>query len=334
MKITKPLFQLWSKINPLSKETLKPDLGIRSWNDLSADEKYSIIKHFEQERFFRDPMKLYTILTQLNNSYKSNHYAKEILGHGGPHIENVRSYGSGGYTLKKCCLDTANNDFMLIMSNEYEDVVYELLSFFASSLIDYGYLEIDFSSLDRKEQNEIINESFEKFDRFVRIFNDIFEQFGLNVFLTRGGLVFRQEAKIDHEIYSPVMSFLANPKWEKVSVELSDSIDDYQKGKKYYSTSITKSINALQAFLQLIVNKKTGKGKIKDLIYKAREMDSIPGDDFSFEVFLNIQSTVMKERQTKGDPHPKKAYANEYHARFVLNLIMIFMQHCFMYGKI
>lgn len=35
----------------------------------------------------------------------------------------------------------------------------------------------------------------------------------------------------------------------------------------------------------------------------------------------------MRERQEKGDPHPKLEYANEQNARLILNLSMVFIQH-------
>jgi len=36
----------------------------------------------------------------------------------------------------------------------------------------------------------------------------------------------------------------------------------------------------------------------------------------------------MQKRQEVGDPHPKKEYANEGTAKLVMNLSMIFIQHC------
>ena len=36
----------------------------------------------------------------------------------------------------------------------------------------------------------------------------------------------------------------------------------------------------------------------------------------------------MSERQLKGTPHPSKEYATEKNARLLLNLVMVFLQHC------
>jgi len=36
------MFKLWSEKNKNAKDLLKPDLGLRSWNDLSEEEKDKI----------------------------------------------------------------------------------------------------------------------------------------------------------------------------------------------------------------------------------------------------------------------------------------------------
>lgn len=51
------LFKLWSEVNPKAREELKPDLGLRNWNDLSVEEKYKIWKYLKFYFFNEDPVK-------------------------------------------------------------------------------------------------------------------------------------------------------------------------------------------------------------------------------------------------------------------------------------
>lgn len=79
--------------------------------------------------------------------------------------------------------------------------------------------------------------------------------------------------------------------------------------------------------MQVLVYGETGKGDLVKLIKEATVRKLIPSDRFSVDMFNIIGSTLMEQRQKTGDPHPKKEYANERTAIFVINLVMIFMQH-------
>ncbi len=54
----------------------------------------------------------------------------------------------------------------------------------------------------------------------------------------------------------------------------------------------------------------------------------IPDDKFTEQIFKNIESILMFEKQATADAHPKKEYATEKNSRLVMNLVMIFLQHC------
>ena len=47
------MFKSWSETKKEALDQLKPDLGMRSWNDLSSDEKYKIWKFLEYFFFNR-----------------------------------------------------------------------------------------------------------------------------------------------------------------------------------------------------------------------------------------------------------------------------------------
>lgn len=140
----------------------------------------------------------------------------------------------------------------------------------------------------------------------------------------------KQEEKIVKEIYEPVLSYLSNKKWQKVNEILSDAFADYRKNTPQgYSDCVTKTISAIQAFLQILVDNKIGSSEgIKSYIEKAKNKNLIPQDKFSTEIFKNIEAILMRERGKTGSAHPSPEYATEKNARMVLNLAMIFIQHC------
>lgn len=318
-------FKLWSESNPDAKENISPQIGMREWDDLTTEDKERMLKIFIQFRWFiRDKRKFipHTIVS-LNKRYKNIGYGKHLLNHGGPHYLDKEG------SLDNCCHTEAENDFFEIFREQSQDVVYEMLSIHSKYLIDQDYLEKYDNAKDENERVLIINEAYDLFDKFAYFYNDTAKQFSLNIMLTRNGFVFIQDKKITEEIYIPVINYLSDKKWEPVNRELEDAFDDYQKGTdKEYSSCVTHAISALQAYLQLIVNNKTGKGSINSLIVTARKQSLIPNDKFTEQIFKNIESILMFERQETGDPHPKKEYATEKNARLVLNLIMIFLQHC------
>lgn len=300
-------FQLWSDSNVSVKEILRPDLGIRNWNELEDEEKPIIFKNFSNRGWFKADGDMYEAVSAFGGNNKARNFCHHLLDHGGPHYLGLRrEYET--YP-QQCCLDEAFNDFKEIFIKEEQGIVYELLSYLAKGINS------------KADKNQIA--------RFIRCFNDISDQFGLNVLLSADGLIPRQEQRITENIYKPVIKILADKKWVKVSEELGDAFSDYQKNTpSSYSSCITHAMSGLQGFLQITVYGKTGKGNFVNLIQQAITKSLIPNDSFSKQIFTNIQSVLMQERQDKGDPHPKKEYANEKSARLVLNLIMVFIQHC------
>jgi hypothetical protein len=296
-------FIKWSSVNSEAKSTLKPDLGVKSWGEIDQEKKKIIYKHAINLGWFvgRDK-EFYDALFEFSNDHKARAFCNHLLGHGGPH-----SYDHGG-TIKDCCYEAAEKDFHYLFHQEHQDVVYELISYYVEQLSH---------SYDQKKQG-----------RFIRMFNDLSNQFGLNVLLTENSFIFRQEEKITKEIYEPILKYLSDKKWEPVNRELSDAFADYLRNTpECYSSCITHTVSGVQAFLQILVKGSVGKGDISDLVNQGIKNGVIPNDPFSARVFKDLVSILMQERQEKSDSHPKKEYANEKSARLVLNLSMVFMQH-------
>ncbi|NLH39733.1 MAG: hypothetical protein GX445_06695 [Elusimicrobia bacterium] len=339
-------FKLWSDTNPKAKKELKPDLGMRSWDSLNTGDKYKIWKHLESYLFDEEPHRFhgqtsepYSLKTNgifysiksLNERYKVRSYAKNFL--------------------EKSDLASAYYDFYKIFMEEKGDVVIELLSLYCQVLISeiekeksniksiVQYYKASLSGKNQrtdKETNETeedkkILESlkWEDFDNFSKRLNEVFIDFGINLYLTRDGFIPRQDKKITEEIYEPVINFLSNKDFKEVNRILSDAFSEYRRNTfEGYSNCITHAVSAIQAFLQIKVNGKTGSGNIKDLIKKAQKNELIPNDFFTEKIFDNMESIFARERQDMGIAHPKKEYSNEKNACLILNLTMVFIQHC------
>jgi len=334
-------FKLWSQLNPKAKKELKPDFGFRNWNSLDGNAKYKIWKYLEFHFFDKDTKTKYDSLGYKRTYYEfygkkySNekerkqeriHISIRALNHEYKAKSYARNFLENGTLNSACC------DFYEIFVTQDEHVVMELLSLYSKVLI----MERADETINRKEdekeqeyQKRLQNWKWEDFDEFREDLNEVFADFGINLYLTRQGCMPRQEEKIVKEIYEPVLSYLCHPRWKEVSKLLSDSFNEYRKNMPQgYSNCVTNTVSAVQAFLQIVVNGKTGKGEISKLIPDAQRKNLIPNDFFTQKIFVNIESIFARQRQETGIAHPKKEYASEKNACIILNLAMIFFQHC------
>jgi len=309
------MFKLWSEKNNEAKKILSPILDLRNWDVLSPDDKDKIW-HFLKNWFNEeDNNKVLFSIIHLNEEHKLRSYAK--------------------LTLKSFSRQNAFLDFKNIFFEQTQHVVLELFSCFCEAVLserrnETGRIYQHGDETEAEYLERIVEWRFADFDKFAGRFNNVFEHFSINLFLTRDGFIERQDSKIINEIYVPVLSFLSLPKWSNVNRELSDAFKEYQiKTEHGYSNCITHAITALQAFLQILIDGKIGGSEgINSLIKKAQDKNLVPTDKFSSEIFKNIETILMRERGKTGDAHPKQEYANEKSARLVLNLIMVFIQHC------
>jgi hypothetical protein len=328
-------FKLWSELNTEAVKGLKPDFGLRSWKELSHDEKYKIWKYLEKYFFNKDikhnryegdsyefygeseeksakELRIMLAIHELNQKYKAKSYAQRTL-------ENL--------DLNNMCLD-----FYSIFIEQEENVVLELLSLYSKTTIEKGnwkHIWREEKQTEEQYKEKLIEWNFIPFDEFTEDLNEVFSHFGVNLILTRLGFIPRQEEKIKEDILEPVIKSLSHPKWREVNIILFDAFSEYRKNTPQgFSNCITNVVSAVQAFLQILVNGKTGSGDISKLISQAQTKALIPNDLFTKEVFDKIESVLMKERQETGVAHPKKEYATNKNARMVLNLAMIFFQHC------
>jgi hypothetical protein len=315
-------------------------LKLRDWKDLSKEEKINMWHYLKEEYFFsKDPVSRRDIIGQeIGNSYEF--FGNEIswpekqnriflVIHNLNQLHKKRSYANN-FIIKNTNFN-ACRDFYRIFEEEKEDAAIEMLSLYAKFLIPSSKNE---SPVKNNKKNEERKKKMEagkwlKFDKFAEDLNEIFSQFQLNLILSRCGFIPRQDEKIIKEIYEPVLKSLSHEKWKEVSKILSDSFVEYKKlTPQSCSSSVTHTFSSVQAFLQILVYGKTGRDEISNLLPEAQKRNLIPADSFSKQIFKNIESILMQERQKTGDSHPKREYATEKNARLVLNLAMIFFQHC------
>ncbi len=310
-------FKFWSDSNPEAVETLHPDLGLRDWDDLTYTEKEKI--WFYLEKYFTK-----------NNSAKRITKAIYMLNE----RHKYRAYGKN--FLREKSEDNAMRDFQDILVNEDEDknkhVVLELISCFSHAiLLERSDQEIyqEEDETDEQYEERLRKWRYEDFDDFASRLNNVFSHFGVNVVLTRQGFIPKQDEKIVKEIYEPVLKVLSIERWKPVNRDLQDAFKDFQsKTESGYSSCVTHAVSAIEAFLQILIYGKTGKGTLGTLIPEAQSKGLIPKDTFTEQIFKNMEAIFARERKETGDAHPKEEYANEKNSLMVLNLTMVFLQHC------
>lgn len=333
------LFKLWSELDNDAYKNLKPDFGYRNWKILSRDEKNLIWKYLEGH-FFNSAIKeswdpefgqtieyyefpgpnsemreeVVTIsIERIMQLYKTKNFA--------------RNFFTSRTSVAACF------DFYNIFINEEQDAVYELISLYSKALISVREKNFFYTESDYNSQSEFLlakeKWQWEDFDLFAIDLNSIFGDFGIDLYLTRNGFIPKQEKLIIKEIYEPVIKSLGDPKWKKVNELLSDSFLKYRENTSHgYSTCVTHTVAAVEAFLQIVVKGKTGEGEFAGLISEGQKKGLIPNDMFTRDIFKTLISILMKERKETGDAHVKKLYATEKNAKMVLNLAVIFIQHC------
>lgn len=301
----------WSQSNQSAKTVLSPNLGIRSWDEVPREQKQLIWRHFISEGWFEQNIQTYQAISQMSEDYKTKPLFNFLLEDRTLHHRGLKIIIRPLSSIPTCCAEATRKDFENIFFYESQDIVYELFSYYVQAL-----------SLVTISNDKLVA-------KFISRFNEISDQFNLNVLLSENGFIPRQDKKIIEDIYEPVLAFLNDKKWEPVNRDLRDAMSAYlKKTDEGYSSSITRTISALEGFMQIIVNGKTGKEMLNDLMKDAQKKQLIPNDTFSRTIFKNIESILMQERQNTGDAHSKKEYANEKTTRLILNLTMIFMQHC------
>ena len=330
-------FKLWSTNSRTAKEELHPNFDYIKLSELPAEKKQILWKHLKpilfakQTDHFRFEQDIYLhSLTQasvfrLNNNNKRESYGQNLL--------NQTSHGNTKFSEDN--ESAARADFHRIFLNESDNVFLELLSYYYHGFLKnlQEYYKINTHKISEEETDEELIERrntiiSDKFKEQMEEINDIFSQFSLPYKLSFQGFIPKQETIIENNLVDPVLRMLADNKWKPVNQLLRDAFESYHKNTpKGFSESITNSIAALEAFLQIKIFNKQGKQSLGGLVQTAIGEKVIPDDNFSKAVINQLVAFLARERKETGTAHPKKEYATEKNSRLLINLTLLFIQH-------
>src|SRR5690606_36771810 len=107
-------FKLWSETSPQVKHMHKPSLDLRSWGELSEDDKKKVLKFLLARDWFDEADDIVRCILFLNEEYKYNTFGHKLFEHGWIHFDY-------GY-FKSCCREHAQEDFFHILRFQESDV--------------------------------------------------------------------------------------------------------------------------------------------------------------------------------------------------------------------
>ncbi|HVX58704.1 MAG TPA: hypothetical protein VG964_03120 [Candidatus Saccharimonadales bacterium] len=315
-----PEFRIFGQDSPTVLSQIQPELSLRDWNKLTGDEKKIALQELANSGWVEQSKEVLVTIARLNNDFLRELPGEELHAikprAGGP-------YTQGNESQRKLA---ALHDFSRIFLEKDEVLAYRMISELASQYIDGWALERAKKSEDDEEKAAEIADAFSKFDRLANCLNHIFKQFGVNIMMTRSGLVPVQDERISKDIFAPTLVILSDPKWQAVNKDLQKMFDEFLK--KNYSEAITKGHSAIQRFLQILNGKgKNGKGELAALFKEALGSGLIPADRFSEPILRSLQGYFASERATNSTAKPAAKDATFSDALLFMNITMVFIQH-------
>ena len=321
-------FSLYGENDPQIEEAIQPCLGLRNWGDLESGEKKTALKYMINQGWLKDTSReILQTIEHLNHKYLRQCPGKRL--HAITPERDIR-----GYSNEYERMEAAFTDFKdIFVSEKTEAMALRMISVFAQSCINNMNYKWAVKEKKEKRREELIGEAFKRFDRLANCLNHIFEQFSVNVQLTRSGLIPKQDEKITKEIYEPTLKILADPKWKTVNDDLAQMFEDYREGN--YPEVITKAHSAVQRFLQILVGEegKSGKGEVGKLFGAAKKKGLIPVDRFTEPIIKVFQGFIVSERAKKSTVKPALKDATPSDALLMMNVVMVFLQHCLQHTK-
>lgn len=317
-----PEFQLYGQNDPNIEQRIQPNFGLRRWDELKKSEKEIALQELKNRGWIDlDSREILKTIEYLNF-----HFLRQCPG---KNLHKIKPTPSIPDDHNFTRIEAANTDFQnIFLQAETEALVLRMLSKFAECYIDKEQLNLVKITKSALKRNEYIKKAFKNFDILSNCLNHIFEQFSLNVLMTRNGFVPRQDENITKQIYIPTLKVLSDPKWKNVSDDLSQMFVDYRE--KRYPEAVTKAHRAIQRFFQILVGKegKNSKGELANLFKDARNQKLIPINRFTEPIINVFQNYIPAERAAKSTAKPSIAEATSSDALLLMNVVMVFLQHC------
>ncbi len=324
-----PKFALYGENDPEVEGEIQPRLGLRSWTDLDEEEKKIALQELLNRGWINpNSDDVLTSIFRLNRAFLRTCPGKNL------HNTTPRHYEDGRLKNGNQLKEAAYHDFIRIFSYEESDAaVFRMLTEYANSCIDMDYYRMAERAENEEAKEEGVQSAFKKFDRFAASLNHVFDQFAVNVCLTRNGLIPKQDEKITENVYAPTLKILSDPKWKSVSDDLAQMFSDFRDGN--HSEVITKAHSAVHRFLQVLVGEegKSGKGEVGKLFAAAKKQGLVPVDRFSEPIVNVLQGFMSSERAKNSTAKPAIKGATDSEALLVMNVVMIFLQHCLQHNR-
>ena len=309
-----PNFKIYGENDPIIESRIQPKLDLRDWDSLQPSEKEIALRELLNRNL------------NFNLRYDISR-VKEVI----QYLNTRFLRALPGKNLHECESKNIDNaawmDFCNIFLAGNQELVLVMLSRLLFVSIHMPFLDEAKETKDNETKREKIDSAYREFDSLAKVLNHIFDQFCVNIWVTRNGIVPRQDDRITKEIYEPVLKVLSDPKWQPVNDILSDMFEDYQQ--KNYSEVITKAHSSMQRFLQILLGKgKNGKGEFGKLVTQMKDETFILKNSFSGRIISAIQGYMSSERQNKSTAKPSAEPATSSDALLTINVLMVFIQHC------
>ncbi len=296
------IFKLWSDANRTAKERLSPQFKLRGWDDISYDDRRNILQHFEHYFYESESAGYSQYVLVVSNVCRKAFNVLNSLHKVEPIAKNYLHY--------KTHL-SAENDLLFIFQEGTEDIFLEFISVFINIVLVEPW----------------IVENRWRIDTFKDDLNDMFCQYNINVQISHDQIIPRQDDKITEDIYEPVLEILSNKKWKEVSLQLNKAFASFRDQK--YANAISETVIAIEAYLSIKLYGKIGNGTLGQLITEMKNKHIAKDSTLSLSFIQLIKPLYARARKEMGNAHPSvNDSASSDEALLMLNLAMIFIQHC------
>lgn len=312
-----PVFKYYWDNNTALLKQIQPNLWLRNWSELSQSEKIIAYNELVNTLWIKDCNEILTTIKILNHEFLRECPWKILH-------ENINKASYEGEKYKLALKDFSN----IFLTNKNDSLFYRMISIFASQFIDNWHLTmLKKWWIPSDKEDEYLQNAFKKFDIFSRKLNHIFDQFSVNITLTRVGLYPKQDNTLIDNLVSPILEKLSHPKWTNVNSDLSLAIDAYHGWD--YPTSISMAHSTFQRFLQILLNQeewKNGKWEIWKLIKEAKDKGIFWKSELSQAIEVWLQSFISNTRANKSTSKPSITQSDWSDALLMINIILLFIQ--------
>ena len=310
-----PKFKLYGEDDETFSERIQRKLPLRPWSNLTEKERDIMYQDLVRADWIEE-----SLIEVIDTVERLNFDFKRIL----PAIKTFKSYPDSSHYN-----DAAISDFgRIFIAEESEDLALLMISLFARNLIDQVEIEYANKVENAKERENLLNGAYERFDKFANHLNYLFEQFSVNIVISRCGIIPKQDDRITKDIYEPTLEILSDPKWNSVNSILDEMFTYYQN--QQYSEVITNAHNAVHRFLQVALGKNgnLGKGEFGKLFKQAKSDNLISNNSEIEDSVKSINGFLSSERAKKSTAKPTSHTANSADALLVMNISIVLIQHC------